>query len=349
MKKHQTTDYNRQRINYKRRMNTNMEKIKWGILGAGHIAGKFANAMASVEGAELYAVASRTLPKAQSFKDEFNAQKAYGSYAELVQDKLVDAIYIATPHSEHRDNAILCINAGKNILCEKPLVINTKQAEEIISLAKEKGVFLMEAMWTKFLPAVKKAMSWIKEGKIGEVRMINAQACFKRDFDPQNRLFNPALAGGALLDLGVYPITLASMVCGTNPSEFKGFAHIGTSGVDEQGTALLKYGTGEIASLSFALNTPATQDAYIYGSEGYIYLPHFWSTENAELWIDGTLIEKFHQDFAVNGYEYEIVEVDDCLNKGKKESDIATLADTLAVTKIMDKLRADFGEKYPFE
>lgn len=326
-----------------------MNRIKFGVLGAGRIANKVSQAIESVEEAELYAVASRSLEKAERFKNEHHAKIAYGSYRELVNDRDIDIIYIATPHSQHRDQALLCLNAGKNVLCEKPIAPNIKQAEEIARLAREKNLFLMEAIWTKFLPAVQKALEWIEEGKIGEPRMIQANFCFRTEINKDDRLFDPALAGGSLLDVGVYPLNMASLVFGYHPKEISGTAFIGSTGVDEQGTALLKYENGAIAALSFAIRTDALNDAVIYGTEGYIRIPSFWMAESAELWTGGRLAERFSRKFLKNGYEYEIMEVCRCLQSGKLGSDTAKISDSIEILSITDQLRASWGEHYPFE
>lgn len=326
-----------------------MQTIRWGVLGTGHIANTVSSAIEAVDGTEVYAVASRSLEKAESFIDAHHASVAYGSYQELVCDKNVDIVYIATPHSEHYANAVLCINAGKNVLCEKPIAPNAAQAREIAELAQGKNVFLMEAIWTKFLPAIQKAMSWIQEGKIGEPRMLEAGFCFRSEPDPKNRLFDPSRAGGALLDVGVYPLNLASLVFGYDPEKICGTATIGSTGVDEQGAALLKYKSGALACTEFAIRTDARNDAVIYGTEGEIRIPRFWSAERAEIWKDGSLAEQYERHFVKNGYEYEIMAVCDCLRHGEAECKTASVRDSIKILEMTDKLRRSWGERYPFE
>ena len=326
-----------------------MQTIRWGVLGTGRIANTVSTAIEAVDGAELYAVASRSLEKAESFKDVHHASVAYGSYQELVRDKDVDIVYIATPHSEHYANAILCINAGKNILCEKPIAPNAAQAKEIAELARGKNVFLMEAIWTKFLPAIQKAMSWIQEGKIGEPRMLEAGFCFRSEPDPKDRLFAPSRAGGALLDVGVYPLNLASLVFGYDPEEVCGTATIGNTGVDEQGAARLKYKNGAVACTEFAIRTDGQNDAVIYGTEGEIRIPRFWSAERAEIWKNGKLTERFERHFVKNGYEYEIMAVCNCLRHGEAACKTASVRDSIKILEMTDKLRKSLGERYPFE
>ena len=193
------------------------KKFNWGILGPGRIAQQFGDALLAIDDAALYAVASSNLDRAKAFAQQYNGEKTYDSYEALVNDPQVDAVYIATPHSLHRENALGCLAAGKAVLCEKPFTINARQAQDVIGLARKQRLFLMEAMWTRFLPVFVKIRSLLAEGAIGKVRQVQADFGFRPAFDPKSRLFDPALGGGALLDLGVYPVSLSSMVFGEAP------------------------------------------------------------------------------------------------------------------------------------
>lgn len=327
-----------------------MRTVRWGIIGAGHISSKFAKALNSLENTELTAIASRDLIKAKEFANRFHIKKAYGSYDDIINDPEIDVIYIGTPHTEHRSNAELCITNGKAVLCEKPFAVNFKEAEFLISLAKYKDVFLMEAMWTKFLPATKVVKQWIDNKVIGDVKYINISFGFRVEFDPFNRLFNPSLGGGALLDVGVYPISYVIHLMGKLPDKVVSSAYIGKSNVDEMNIIALHYSEGMLANISSAITANTGNDAVIIGEKGKIVVPNFWTAESAELYDEsGKLIDTFLQPFTSNGYVYEVEEVNRCIQEGKKQSDIIPHAATLDIMKILDGIRADWGLVYPTE
>ena len=231
-----------------------MDKIRWGILGTGVIARKFATGLKSAPGAELAAVGSRSQATADEFGDTFGARRRYASYEALANDPEIDVIYVSTPHPMHKDNTLLGLNAGKAVLCEKPFCLNAAEAETMINLARSKGLFLMEAMWTRYLPAVIKTRQLIADGVLGEIRMIMADFGFRFEFDPQHRLLNPELGGGALLDAGVYPISFTSMIFGP-PVRVMSMAHLGQTGVDEQAAILLEHEQGRLALIATAVRT----------------------------------------------------------------------------------------------
>ncbi len=323
------------------------EKIKWGILSTGHISGRFAEAIKKLPDAEIRAVASRSAGTAKKFAEEHGVLKAYGSYSALAEDPEVDVVYIGTPHSFHLENSVMCMRAGKSVLCEKALTINAREAEEMIRVAREENVFLMEAMVTRHVPLVKKLMKWIRDGEIGEVRMLKASFCKRADFTPSQRHLNPQLGGGSLLDLGVYVISFASMIFNKPPDSVVGFGHIGALGSDEQDAALLKYDKGEIANLSFALRTNAVNDAYIYGTEGYIKVDELFSIPTkATLIINDKVTEVLEEPIIEGGLTYEAEEVMRCIKQGLKESPFMPLEESLQIMQIMDKIRAPWGLTY---
>lgn len=328
-----------------------MKTIKWGIMGTGFIASTFATALTSMENTELAAVASRDIDRAQEFAGRFRTSKAYGSYEELAKDPEIDVIYIATPHTEHKANATLCITNKKAVLCEKPFTLNQKDTQDLITLAKEYDVFLMEAMWTKFLPVTKTVKQWIKEKKIGEVKSFEVSFGFHSDFDPDHRLYNPALGGGALLDLGIYPITYAiHMMDNRLPDEVNSFAHMSKSNVDEMNVISFKYKEGVLAQLCSAIVMKPDNQAVILGDQGRIVVPNFWMADKAYVYnLEGELIDTREEECLPNGYIYEAYEVNQCLREGKKESDILPLQDTLEIMKIMDQIRSSWGLSYPNE
>ncbi|NLY47910.1 MAG: Gfo/Idh/MocA family oxidoreductase [Clostridiales bacterium] len=327
-----------------------MKKIRWGILGTGFIASKLAEALISLDDCTLAAVASRDAGRAKEFAEKYNIEKYYGSYGELSEDPDIDVVYVAVPHTGHKDATELCLRNRKAVLCEKPFTINSRETEELIRLAKENNVFLMEAMWTKFLPASLQVKKWIKEGRIGKVRHIKANFGFYNEFDPDSRLYNPELGGGALLDLGIYPITYATFLLDSMPERVYSCAEIGRSGVDEQNVVILQFRDGILADLSSAVSAALGRDALIAGEKGIIVVDWFWMATRARLYDNGyNLIEEFHEPFRTNGYEYEAEEVNRCLREGLLESPHVPLEDTLSIMKIMDGIRSSWGLVYPGE
>ncbi|MBN1486353.1 MAG: Gfo/Idh/MocA family oxidoreductase [Anaerolineae bacterium] len=357
-----------------------MEKINWGIMGTGSIAGAFARGLKSLPDAELIAVGSRKQVTADRFGKLYQVPHCYASYEALVQDQDVDVIYIATPHPFHKDNSRLALEAGKAVLCEKPFTLNAAEAETVINTARQKQLFLMEAMWMRFIPAMVKVRELLTEGAIGEIQMIKADFGFRATFDPHNRLFSPELGGGALLDVGIYPLSLASMVLG-KPIEATGMAQLGPTGVDEQTAILLKYPQGQLALLSAAIRTDTLTEAVLFGTEGYIKIHNPLYRPNKL-----TVVCKRHTDiqpsrlpsiikrigYALrldkvwqqiksqpgrdiklpvqgNGYNYEAAEVMRCLRAGALESAIMPLDETLTLMQTLDQLRAQWGLVYPSE
>jgi predicted dehydrogenase len=322
--------------------------IRWGILSTGHIAHKFATGLSILPDAKLVAVGSRTQAAADAFANEFGAPRRHASYEALAADPEVDAIYIGTPHPFHKDNSLLCLNAGKAVLCEKPFTINAAETREVIRVAREKKLFLMEAMWTRYLPAIIRAREMIASGSIGEVRMLVADFGFRTGFNPKGRLFDPALGGGALLDVGIYPLTLASALLGS-PAQIASAAHLGETGVDEQAALLLSYKGGQTALLSCATRTNTAHEAIIYGTEGYIRIPDWWHANRFTLTVSGYAPQSFEVPHDGNGYSHEAAEVGRCLRAGKLESAIMPLDETMAIMETMDNIRAQWGLKYPTE
>jgi predicted dehydrogenase len=325
------------------------QTIRWGILGTGNIAHQFARGLSALEDAELVAVGSRSQAAADAFGDEFGVAHRHPSYEALADDPDVDAIYISTPHPFHRDNSLLCLEAGKAVLCEKPFAINARQAQEVIAYARKHKRFLMEAMWTRFLPTLVRVRELLAEHAIGEVRMLTADFGFRTRLDPHGRLFDPALGGGALLDVGVYPVALASMVFGT-PTRVASLAHLGETGVDEQSGTILGYEAGQLALVSSAIRTNTPQEAVILGTEGSITLNSpWWKGNRLTLARAGKESEQFDLSYPGNGYNCEAAEVGRCLREGKLESDVMPLDETITIMQTMDLIRSQWGLKYPME
>lgn len=322
--------------------------IRWGILGTGGIAHKFATGLSIIPDAQLVAVGSRTQAAADAFAGTYNIPTRHPTYEALAHDPQVDAIYIATPHPFHKPNTILCLEAGKAVLCEKPFTINAAEAEVVIALARQKKIFLMEAMWSRYLPAIIRARELVAQGVIGEVRMLTADFGFRTSVNAEGRLFNPAYGGGALLDVGIYPLSLASALFG-QPKHIHTAADIGSTGVDEQAAIILHYDSGQLALLSTAIRTNTLHEAVIFGTKGHIRIPDWWHANGFTLALDGQAPQVFDVPHDGNGYSHEAQEVMRCLRAGLLESDIMPLDETLALMRTMDTIRAQWGLRYPME
>lgn len=319
--------------------------IGWGILGAGRIAGRFASEARLVPGARLVAVGARSAERAAEFARQNGVERACGSYADLVADPEVDAVYVATLHPTHCEHTLLALDAGKAVLCEKPFAVNADQARQMIERARARRLFLMEAMWTRFNPITVQVQQWLADGLIGEPRLATIDFGFRAAWDPASRILNPTLAGGALLDVGVYVLAYASMIFG-RPAQIRAAAHIGETGVDEQTALVLKYDGGQLASLTCAVRTATPQTARIDGTAGAIEIPAFWHATTARLIRPDRPPLEATGD---HGFRYEIAEVMACLQAGRSESPNMPLAETLAIAETMDEARRQIGLRYPFE
>jgi len=322
--------------------------VRWGILGPGRIARKFAADLAYAEGAELVAVGSRNQANADAFGDEFSVPNRYDSYADLANDPDVDVVYIATPHPAHHEATILCLEAGKHVLCEKPFAMNTGEAQEMIDAAKANNRFLMEAMWTRFRPIMSKVRELVADGTLGDIQLVTATIGWKSSFDPEFRLYNPALGGGALLDGGVYPVSFASMVLGA-PDRVTGVATLGDSNVDENATIALHYPSGAVAALAVTIRANPVSLGMIVGSEGTILIDHDWhKPQTFQLLLPGKAPQ--HVDYTLSegfGYQFEAIEVMRCLREGRTQSEIMPLSETLTIVETMQQLLRDWGVSYP--
>ncbi|MDS0526157.1 Gfo/Idh/MocA family oxidoreductase [Clostridium sp. SHJSY1] len=317
-----------------------MKKYKWGIIGLGNIAKKFASTLKYMESAELYAVAARNKEKSEEFGKEYDVplNKCYGNYEELIQDEEIDSIYIAVPHVFHKEISISCLNNGKAVLCEKPVTINGNEIREVIQIAKEKKMFFMEAMKTRFLPINQKVKEWINEGRIGEVKLLQADYGFFTPFDSKSRLFNKNLGGGALLDVGIYNVSYSTFLFGNKPKSVKSDLYIGKSGVDESGSIILGYEDGKQSQLYSAINLDTIREANIVGTKGRICVPKYSNADTAYILVDGKE-EKIHRPFHINGFEYQIMEVHKCLEEGKVQSETMSWNDSIEIMDIMDRIK----------
>ena len=321
-------------------------KIRWGILGAGWIARQMAEALAVLPDAELIAIGSRFRDKAEAFGREVDVPLRFGSYEDLAACSEVDVVYVATPHSSHAHDAALALRAGKSVLCEKPLTVNAAEAEVLIACARSEGLFLMEAMWTRFVPAVVRLREWIATGAIGEVRLLSANIGWRHAFDPQSRLFASELAGGALLDIGVYPVSLASMLFGA-PSDVSGVMQTAPSGVDAQCAVSLAYPDCRLATFLASFESDLPCDAFVIGTEGWIRLhPPIVAPEALTRTTPDGTEETVELPHLGNGYSHEAIEVMACLRDGKLESAVMPLDESLAIMRTLDAIRDLWDLRY---
>lgn len=319
--------------------------MRLGIIGAGGISERFAKVLITVPQVEFAAVAASTKEKADAFAQKFGAKKSYGSYRELISDSEVDAVYIGLTNNFHYDITKLCLNHNKAVLCEKPFVTNKKDAEELIALAKEKNLLFMEAMWTRCMPVIKKAKEWVAGGKIGEMKLIQASFCFHSPFNPEHRVYNPALGGGSMFDVGVYPIEFATGITGENPIAVNSMMKAAKTGVDELASIHLSFANGILAALNCGISTYVPKNAMIYGTDGYIIIYNFSGPKRCERYdSQDSLVEEFTDEFE-DGFIYEIRHFADLFDSGKKESDLIPHRDTIACAGIFDALRAQWGQE----
>ena len=340
-----------------------MQTVRWGILSTGYIANLFAEGLTAVDDAELMAVGSRARSSADAFGERWRVPHRHDSYEALAHDPEADVIYIGTPHPYHYEHTLLCLEAGKHVLVEKPFALNARQAKEMIALARSKGTFLMEAMWTRFLPAMVQVRQWLADGEIGDVELVRANLSFIAEFNPKSRLFAPELGGGALLDVGIYPISFAHMILGS-PKSISGSACLGPTGTDDHSAYLLGYDGGKTALLSSAVRLSVPVEAEIIGTKGYIKIHEPWINPRvvtlarsaapgvqARLIFEGNVFDTqtVHVPTRGNGYNYEAVEVGQCLRAGQLESKVLPLDESLAIMETLDTIRAQWGLTYPNE
>ncbi|MFD4700360.1 Gfo/Idh/MocA family protein [Streptomyces niveus] len=322
---------------------------RWGVLATGGIAATFTGDVQAMAGAEVVAVASRSEPSAKAFADRFGIPRAYGDWAGLVADPDVDIVYVATPHSAHRAAAGLALEAGKPVLCEKAFTLNAREAGELVALAGERGLFLMEAMWMYCSPVVRRMTELIADGAIGEVRTVQADFGLQGPFAPEHRLRDPALGGGALLDLGVYPVSFAQLILG-EPDRVQADALLSPEGVDLNTGMLLGWDSGATALLSCSVTARTASTATVTGTAGRIELPSgFFHPDAFVLHREGRDPERHAVESPLTGMQHEAAEVSRCLRAGEKESPLVPLAGSLAVMRTLDAVRERVGVRYPVD
>lgn len=325
-----------------------MKKWKMAILGTGTIAGTMARTIAEMENVECYAVASRSMEKAERFAQEHGFAKAYGSYEELARDEEVELVYIATPHSEHFENARLCILNKKPVLCEKAFTANAKQAEELLMLAEKEGVFITEAMWVRYMPMLETIRQELDSGIIGESAFLTANLGYV--IHQAERLQKPELAGGALLDVGVYPLNFALMIFGHGIDRISSTCTYTATRVDEQNSMTLIYEDGKVAQLNSSMLALSDRRGTIYGSRGFMVIENINNFESLTVYdLDHQEVKRIERPKQISGYEYEVEACFKALSEGRTECEEMPHEETIRVMKMMDGLRAEWGIRYPFE
>lgn len=319
-----------------------MSKMKVGVLGLGSIFHRVMTGFGKAENCELYAVAARDGERAKAEAEKYGAKKWFGSYDELIACPEVDLIYVATPHGLHHEHVLKCLKAGKNVLCEKAFTLNAAQAKELIDCARENNVFLMEAMWTRFLPAMRKLMEILEGGEYGTVKHVYADFAFPAPFNPEGRMYNPALGGGAMLDVGIYPLSIFNMIMGGNPVKVESSTIKAATGVDGRDSVQLTYANGATAQFMCSIDCMSEQVMTIYTEKAVIQVPGFWHATSFT--VNGQNYEFPPEN---EGHHHQFEYIAKYLEEGKKESPIMPLDETLALMEIMDGIRLAADVKYP--
>ncbi|MGZ4485607.1 MAG: Gfo/Idh/MocA family protein [Nocardioidaceae bacterium] len=329
--------------------------VRWGILATGKIANGFAKDLALLPDAEIAAVGARRLDSAKAFAARHGAAAAYGSYQELVADPDVDVVYVASPHALHKEHVLLAFEAGKPVLCEKAITLNARDAQELVDEARARGLFLMEAMWMRCNPTIRRLQQLFATGELGEIRQVRADLGFVVDKPGTDRLLDPALGGGALLDMGVYPLTFAHLFLGT-PSRVAAAAYLSPAGVDLNLALSLGYDGSAIASLTSTMTAWSPRTASIATDRGRVDLPDAFHHPTTVTWTrfdsdpdfaSGSPVQQIHEDVIGTGLANEALEVVRCLRNGEIESPLVPLDDTVALMRLMDQVREQIGVRYP--
>lgn len=324
-----------------------MKKLRFGIVGTGNIAHRFAEAIKNVEEAELSAVASRNISTADKFGDEFSIPLRFGSYEEMAKSDKIDCAYIATPHSLHKDCTIMMLKEKKHVICEKPVAVNTREAEEMFRCAEENGCFLMEAMWARLVPGTVKLIEMINNGVIGDIRGVEGKFCYTFDEDEMDHhALKPENGGGSLLDVGIYALNFSKWYLGEETEEI--LSQCDTyNGTDSHTNILIKYKNGALASLSSATLLRKPNEGYIYGTKGFIHVNRFYAPQEIEIRLSDGTSEILKAPYKGNGFEEQIAHMCEQINLGRTKSPVNTPEDTLFIMRQMDMIRKNLGIIYP--
>jgi predicted dehydrogenase len=324
-------------------------RINWGILGTGRIATKFAQGLASAPQARLLAVGSRAEASARDFASRFDIPRPYAGYETLVADPDLDVVYVSSPHTLHFEHTLLALQAGKPVLCEKPFTLNAAEAGRLVDEVRQRNLFLMEGMWTRFFPLMESLQALLSEGALGELQMLTADLGIRRTIESRERLFRPDLGGGALLDVGVYPVSLASLLFG-EPERIESMAQFGEYGVDERAGVVLGYANGALASLYMAIRTETPKEAVLMGTQGMIRIhANFVIPTRMTVSIQGQPDRVIEEPLEGNGMHYEAEEVMRCLEQGWRESPRMPLDESVSIMRTLDRIREQWNFRYPSE
>jgi len=320
-----------------------MEKVRWGIVSTGRITHQFVQDFIYVPNGEVVAVASRSQHSADTFAGKYGIPRAYAGYQRLLEDPQVDAIYVATPHTMHFQNTLDAISAGKHVLCEKPFTINPGESEQLFKVAQQSPSFVMEAMWTYFLPAIQQALQWVEQGRIGKLRQVKADFGYPQlPFDPGRREYNADLAGGCLLEMGIYPVALAWLFMQQDPAKIQVVAHRAPNGVEDDVVMMFDYGEqteGAVATLATSFRSKLQNWAYIIGEEAYIAIPNFWRASECSLLHLDTRIDHFEDGRASLGFNYETIASNEDILAGRQQNSIMPWNTTLRLQQHMADVR----------
>ena len=323
-----------------------MNKVRWGIVSTGRITHQFVQDFAYVPNGEVVAVASRSLESANEFAREYGIPRAYADYGQMLEDPDVDAVYVATPHTLHYQNTIDAIQARKHVLCEKPFTVGVREARNLFHIAEQSSVFVMEAVWTYFLPAIQKARDWVKQGRVGRIRQFKADFGYPLlPFDPGRREYNAKLAGGCLLEMGIYPVALAWLFMQRDPVDIQVTAHRAPNGVEDDLAMLFDYGDesdGAVATLGTSFRSKLQNWAYVIGEEGYIAIPDFWRASECSLYQLDTRVDHFDDGRESLGFNYETVAANEDILAGRQQNSLVSWANTIRFQEHMERVRARF-------
>ena len=324
-----------------------MVSIRWGIIAPGRIAHKFASDFSLFHNHSITSVASTNIERARVFADKYKLSSFYGDYREMLTKEKLDIVYIASPHSFHFEQAIMCLDLGISVLCEKPVTIHSGQLKQLLTLAAEKGLFFMEALWTVFLPTYTQIFEKINNGDIGSIIGVKADFGFHMPFDPESRLFNPFLGGGSLLDIGIYPLLLATLCLGY-PDEIKALASLTELKVDDEMIAILNYNKRGLAQIQSTIRANTTTEAFIFGDNGSIWVPNRWiDSQKFHLLKSDGQEELIHSPWDGFGYQFQISAVEKCLAQGLSECPLVPHSLSIQLMNQMDEIRKQTGIVYP--
>ncbi len=318
-----------------------MKDIRWGIVGAGRIAHTFVKDMPATGNGIVQAVAARSGVAARAFAGRYDIQTSHAGYAALYSDPDVDAIYIATPHNLHLRHAGDALRAGKAVLCEKPITTNANECQQLIDIAADSGSYLMEAMWTWFLPAIRKAREWVDSGRIGRIVRIQSDFGYPVSYGEDVREYDPALAGGCLLEMGVYPVALTALFADADPQRVDVVARHAPNGVEDDIVATFDF-DDFVSTIGTSFRTKLRNWAFVIGEDGYIAIPDFWRANECQLWVLDEQVDRFHDPRSTNGFDYQVRAVNDDLIAGRTQSETIPLAASLRIQQHMDLIRSNF-------